>query len=70
MNTIMVKSDAMRRQRITKGLSIRKLAETAKLNAVTIQKIETQNSRPNPSTAHKICTALGVEFDDIFQIAN
>jgi len=70
MNTIMVKSDVMKRQRITKGLSIRRLAEISKLNAVTIQKIETQNSRPNPSTAKKICNALGAEFDEIFEITN
>lgn len=68
MNTIVVKSNIMKRQRIIKGLSIRKLAEIAKLNSVTIQKIETKNTRPNPSTAQKICTALGVGFDEIFEI--
>ncbi|WP_160676743.1 helix-turn-helix transcriptional regulator [Clostridium sp. C8-1-8] len=59
----------MKHQRITKGLSIRKLAEIAELNPVTIQKIESQSSRPNPSTAKKICNALEVDFDEIFTIA-
>jgi len=68
MHTIIVKHATMNRQRITKGLSIRGLADIAKLNPVTILKIENQKSKPNPSTAAKICKALGVEFDDIFEI--
>lgn len=70
MNTIIVKSDKMKNTRITKGLSIRGLAEIANLNPVTIQKIEAQNTRPNPSTAKKICNALEVEFNEIFEIIN
>lgn len=68
MNTIDTKRVIMKRLRITNGLSIRRLAQITKLNASTIQKIETHKSRPNPSTALKICKALGVKFDEIFEV--
>jgi Predicted transcriptional regulators len=68
MNNITVKGNKIKRKRITKGLSIRGLAEIARLNPATIQKIETQSVSPNPATAKKICDALEVEFNEIFEI--
>jgi len=68
MNTIITKKLTMHRLRVINGLSIRGLAQMAKLNPVTIQKIESHTTRPNPSTAQKICIALGVKFDEIFEI--
>lgn len=68
MHTIMAKHEIMKRKRIIKGLSIRRLAVISKLNPVTIQKVESQKSSPNPGTAKKICQALELEFDDIFEI--
>lgn len=68
MHTIMSKHGIMERERVKKGFSIRRLAVISELNPVTIQKVESQKSSPNPGTAKKICQALGLEFDDIFEI--
>jgi DNA-binding XRE family transcriptional regulator len=60
----------MRRLRIVQGFSTNQLAQKAILNTVTINKIENGKHSPNPSTALKICKALGVEFDEIFELVD
>lgn len=68
MLTVKPKTHVIQEIRIRKGFTQKKLAEKAKLNALTILNIENGISTPNPATALKIREALGVEFDDIFEI--
>lgn len=68
MKTIIAKTDEIRRLRIINGYSIRGLAKLATVDPVTIHKIETGKSCPNPSTAYKICQALNAQFEDLFRI--
>jgi DNA-binding XRE family transcriptional regulator len=70
MLTIKPKTQKLQTVRIKNGLSTKKLAVKAKLNPLTILNIENGLSAPNPSTASKICTALGVGFDDIFELVD
>lgn len=55
--------------RMKKGLSQRKLARLTGLSVGCISQIETGKRNPTPATAQKICQALEVEFDSIFEIA-
>lgn len=59
-----------RMARIQHGLSIRGLADKAGVNPTTIHKLEKGLSSPHPNTAYKICDALGVKFDDLFELAD
>lgn len=68
MHTIIAKDDLIKRLRITNGYSIRGFGIKTGLNPVTIQNLEGQKTSPTPSTAKKICNALGVKFDDLFEI--
>jgi DNA-binding XRE family transcriptional regulator len=68
MKTIAVKAEEIRRLRIINGYSIRGLAKQAAVDPVTVHKIEAGKSSPNPSTAKKICDALNVEFNQLFEI--
>ena len=68
MNTIVAKENIIKRLRITKGYSIRGFGVKTGLNPVTIQNVEGQKTCPTPSTARKICEALGTEFEELFDI--
>lgn len=51
------------------GFSCRGLAKSAGISPATLHRnIHAQNRYFSPITAKKICDALGVEFDDIFEI--
>ncbi|TGE36846.1 XRE family transcriptional regulator [Desulfosporosinus fructosivorans] len=66
MFIISPRCNEIRRARIKKGLSTRALGSTAGLNAGTINQVENGKRFPSPSTANKICVALGCELDDLF----
>lgn len=68
MLTIFPKMHLIKISRVKKGMSIRQLAKNAGINPVTISKIENGLSKPNPSTASKICVALDTDFDQLFEI--
>lgn len=68
MVTIKTKNNVLLSLRIKKGFGVRQLGERAGVNYVTICKLENGKTNPSPATASKICNALGVEFDDIFEI--
>lgn len=66
--TIKTDSKKLETERIKKGMSISALSMASGLSVSSIWKIENEFSRPSPSSAKKICNALGVEFDTIFEI--
>ena len=68
MVTVKTKNNAVQKTRVTKGLSLRKLSEQSGVNYVTISKMENGKTSPNPSTALKVCNALGVKFEELFEI--
>lgn len=49
-----------------KGLSQEELAEAAKVNLRTIQRIENNKSEPRGKTLNLICEVLGLNTEDIF----
>ncbi|MDQ0352469.1 DNA-binding XRE family transcriptional regulator [Alkalibacillus filiformis] len=55
---------------IKKGYSKTGLAEKAGIHHMTMWNVFNGKSNPSPSTALKICKALDVEFDDVFQIVD
>lgn len=52
--------------RKTKGLSQEELAEAAKVNLRTIQRIENNESEPRGKTLNLICEVLGLNTEEIF----
>ncbi len=69
MRSIIAKTDMLVEDRIKKGFSMRKLSRAADIDVITIHRIETKKTQKvSISTAKKICTALGVAFDDLFEI--
>jgi transcriptional regulator with XRE-family HTH domain len=61
-------SDCFSELLIRKGLSRRGLAEKARIGEATAIQICNGQRNPSPRTAKRICEALEVEFDDIFEI--
>lgn len=55
----------IREIRNKKGLSQEELAESAKVNLRTIQRIENNESEPRGKTLNLICEALGINVEDI-----
>lgn len=55
----------IREIRKRKGLSQEELAETAKVNLRTIQRIETNANEPSGKTLNLLCDALNISIDDI-----
>lgn len=54
--------------RIQKGLSMRQLAVSAGVNVGTISCIESKPKSVTPQTAKRVCDALGVRMEDVFEI--
>ncbi|WP_347923618.1 helix-turn-helix domain-containing protein [Pontimicrobium sp. SW4] len=57
--------DKIRNVRKKKGLSQEELAESAKVNLRTIQRIENNESEPRGKTLHLICDVLDLNAEDI-----
>lgn len=69
MNTaILTKKRKLHSIRIMHGLSMRGLAEAAGLNPATVFNVESGRRNPSTQTAKKIYTALGLEFNDLFEL--
>ena len=62
MNLVGIKIKELRKK---KGFSQEELAETAKVNLRTIQRIENNENEPRGKTLHLICKALGVNAEDL-----
>lgn len=63
-------TEQLQAKRVKAGLSIRCLAKKAGVNPATVYKLENRLTSPNPATAAKVCSALGVDFDEVFEIAS
>ena len=70
MCTIKIKGTELTTLRVKKGFSMNDLSKKINCNVGVISRIENDTVSPRPKTAQKICEALGVEFDEIFEIAN
>ncbi|WP_010245884.1 helix-turn-helix transcriptional regulator [Acetivibrio cellulolyticus] len=69
MRTIIAKPDNIIQARLKKCLSMRTLSKEADVDVATIHRIETCKTKSvSVSTAGKICKALEIDFDEIFQI--
>lgn len=64
MNALGNKIKNIRKQ---KGLSQEELAESAKVNLRTIQRIENNENEPRGKTLHLICEALNLNTEDILE---
>ncbi len=53
---------------LRKGLTQRKLSQEVKITRFYANRIARGAWNPGPALAARICTVLGVEFDDIFYI--
>jgi len=60
----------IRELRLRKLLSQRELAERAGVSETTIVKLELGATRPHPSTLRKIAAALGIEAEEMAQLAS
>lgn len=70
MCTIRVKGTNLRNLRVRKGLSMNEFSKLIHVNVGVVSRIENCIVNPRPKTAHKICKALGVEFDELFEIVD
>lgn len=55
---------------IKRGFSKRGFARSIGVSEATLIQISNGKQSPRPETAKKICSALDVEFDSIFEITN
>ena len=65
---MIIKTRELKLLMIKRGFSGAGLAQAAKLTQAHIVNILRGRVSPRPSTAKKLCDALGCEFDDIFEI--
>lgn len=56
--------------RIKSGMSYRDVAKISKINYSTICKVEKANSPVTPRIAKALCSALNLNFDDVFEIVD
>jgi DNA-binding XRE family transcriptional regulator len=68
MNIIEIKKREFQEARLRKGLTQRALASKAGVTQSTVFSIENKKTTPTPTTVKKICKALEVNFDEIFNI--
>ncbi len=67
--TVVAKGEEIARARIYKGMSINILAERSGLSVSAIYKIENRGGQTvRPLSAQKICSALDVSFETLFDI--
>ena len=65
---MIIKADVemLKDMRMKQGWSQRELAVKAGINHSTISRIEKGGRVPSPLIAHKICSALGKDFCELF----
>lgn len=68
MDAIVVKKRAFVERRMKQGLSLKSIAERANVHYATVNRIENGKTNVNPVTAKAVCDALGVQFDEVFEI--
>lgn len=70
MRLIQVNKNRLAEIRIKKGLSLTSLAEKIGVHYATVNRWENGTTNISPETAIKLCRALSVEFDDLFEIVD
>ncbi|MOA14476.1 helix-turn-helix protein [compost metagenome] len=65
---VVVKTEDLTSLLYRKGWTRRQLAEQAQINEATAQKVVKGQRSPSPPVAKKIVDALGVKFEDIFEL--
>lgn len=65
-----INREAFATARLKAGLSQSQLSRNARVSKALICQIETGDRNPSPSTAHRLCEALAVDFEDIFFVVN
>ncbi len=68
MSRVLPKSEALGAVRIKAGLSLRGLALKTKVHYSTLHNAENGKGGVSPRVANAICSALKVNFDDLFRI--
>jgi transcriptional regulator with XRE-family HTH domain len=68
MVVAIVKTDKLAELMYRKGWTRRHLAKAAGIGEVTAQQVVNGKRNPSPPVAKKIVDALGVEFDEIFEL--
>ncbi|TYQ14767.1 UNVERIFIED_CONTAM: DNA-binding XRE family transcriptional regulator [Acetivibrio alkalicellulosi] len=70
MTTIIVNASKLAELRIKAGFTQNLLAKASGTNVSLISRLEKGDHTPRPDSALKICNALGVRFDDLFEISD
>jgi len=65
---IKVNTQQLVRLRIKAGLSQRALAKQTGLSSAYLSQLERGKRNPGPDVAKRICSALGVDFETLFNI--
>jgi transcriptional regulator with XRE-family HTH domain len=65
MQTMVYIGESLKRARLRRAMSQRKLAEAAGVSQRTIVDLETDKREPHPSTLGKLAEALGVTPGDL-----
>ncbi|OKP82844.1 hypothetical protein A3844_23025 [Paenibacillus helianthi] len=63
-----IKAEKLTELMFRKGWTRRQLAKSAGIGEVTAQQVCNGQRNPSPPVAKKIVDALGVEFEDIFEL--
>ena len=67
MQAVVYIGEKLKRIRLTRAMSQRKLAEAAGMSQRAIVDLETDKREPHPSTLGKLAEALGVEPRDLLE---
>lgn len=54
--------------RMKKGMSVRALAKKANISHCYLSQIENRQRNPSPKIAVRLCQALEVDFDELFEV--
>jgi len=68
MSLITVDSQKLIETRVKAGFSQNTLAKKSNTSSALISRLEANKANPRPTSAVKICEALGVDFDSLFSI--
>lgn len=66
---IKAKIPELAQKRIISGYSQRELVRKTELSSPFISQLENGKRNPGPDVANRICSTLGVEFEEIFEIS-
>jgi transcriptional regulator with XRE-family HTH domain len=65
---IITKVEALQKARVKLGLNVNELGRLSGIPHSTLLSIEKKQKHPSPATTKKICDALKMDFDELFEI--